>query len=144
GGVTSFNDSVTCTRVGQSLIAGNAGSDVATVEIASTQRFYSLDYNLIGAAGSNVDFGQEFNLPHDQVNVANPALAPLADNGGDTATHALLPGSPAIDAIPVLSCTLATDQRGVSRPQPADGNCDIGAFESYGYMIFLPVVLRNP
>jgi len=144
GGVTSFNDSVTCARVGQSLIAGNAGSDVATVDIASTQRFYSLDYNLIGAAGSNVDFGQEFNLPHDQVNVANPALAPLADNGGDTATHALLPGSPAIDAIPVVSCTLATDRRGVSRPQPAGGNCDIGAFESYGYMIFLPVVLRNP
>jgi hypothetical protein len=55
-----------------------------------------------------------------------------------------LPGSPAIDAIPVASCTLATDQRGVSRPQPAGGNCDIGAFESYGYMIFLPVVLRNP
>ncbi len=32
----------------------------------------------------------------DQANV-NPLLGPLADNGGPTLTHALLPGSPAID-----------------------------------------------
>ena len=57
----------------------------------------------------------------------------LADNGGPTPTVALLPGSPAIDAIPESSCLdadgkpLLTDQRGVARPQgPA---CDIGAFE---------------
>ena len=51
----------------------------------------------------------------------------LQNNGGDTDTHALVPGSPAIDAVPAGSCTAATDQRGVSRPQGAD--CDIGAFE---------------
>ena len=61
----------------------------------------------------------------------------LQDNGGLTKTIALLPTSPAVDAIPVSPtnyCTLAdgttpvtTDQRGVTRPQgPA---CDIGAFE---------------
>jgi hypothetical protein len=62
----------------------------------------------------------------------DPMLGPLADNGGDTLTHALLPGSPAIDAIPVASCTLPTDQRGGLRPivQVAPGTpCDIGAFE---------------
>ena len=32
--------------------------------------------------------------------VIDPQLGPLADNGGPTMTHALLPGSPAIDAIP--------------------------------------------
>jgi hypothetical protein len=56
----------------------------------------------------------------------------LADNGGDTKTHALLPGSPAIDAIPVVSCTLPTDQRGALRPVvqiSLDTPCDIGAFE---------------
>lgn len=66
------------------------------------------------------------------------ALAPLADNGGPTWTHALLPGSPAIDAGDPAACAAAPvnnlDQRG--RPRPQDGNgdgtaaCDIGAFEA--------------
>jgi hypothetical protein len=42
-------------------------------------------------------------------------------------THALLPGSVAVDRIPPASCELARDQRGVARPQ-AD-MCDVGAFE---------------
>jgi CSLREA domain-containing protein len=63
-----------------------------------------------------------------------PLLGPLGDNGGPTPTHALLPGSPALDAADPAGCRdsqgtlLVTDQRGVARPQ---GNaCDIGAFES--------------
>jgi hypothetical protein len=52
----------------------------------------------------------------------------LADNGGPTETHALVPGSPAIDAIPAADpACMGTDQRGVPRPQ-GDG-CDIGAVE---------------
>jgi CSLREA domain-containing protein len=66
------------------------------------------------------------------VAVGDPLLAPLRDNGGPTPTHALLPGSPAIDAGDNATC-LATDQRGVARPQDGDGNgsarCDIGAVE---------------
>jgi len=45
-------------------------------------------------------------------------------------THALLPGSPAIDKIPLNACHVngvSTDQRGVRRPQGAA--CDIGAYE---------------
>jgi hypothetical protein len=56
----------------------------------------------------------------------NPKLGPLQDNGGPTLTHALLEGSPAIDAGDD-SAAPATDQRGVSRPQGAAS--DIGAFE---------------
>jgi hypothetical protein len=62
----------------------------------------------------------------------DPMLGPLADNGGDTWTHALLPGSPAIDVIPAISCTLPIDQRWAPRPvaqTSADTPCDIGAFE---------------
>jgi hypothetical protein len=62
----------------------------------------------------------------------DPILGDLADNGGDTWTHALLPGSPAIDAIPAISCTLPTDQRWALRPvvqTSVDTPCDIGAFE---------------
>jgi len=56
---------------------------------------------------------------------ADPLLGPLQDNGGPTWTHALLPGSPAIDAGDNNYCP-ATDQRGVDR---SDGACDIGAYE---------------
>jgi hypothetical protein len=62
----------------------------------------------------------------------DPLLGPLGDNGGATLTHALLPGSPAIDAIPGVSCTLPTDQRGGLRPivqMSPETPCDIGAFE---------------
>ncbi len=48
----------------------------------------------------------------------------LADNGGPTQTHALLPGSVAVDA--AGDCGLAADQRGVLRD---DGACDSGSFE---------------
>jgi beta-glucanase (GH16 family) len=61
----------------------------------------------------------------DQPNT-DPLLAPLADNGGPTQTHALSAGSPAIDAADAGVCP-ATDQRGIARPQGA--GCDVGAYE---------------
>ena len=88
----------------------------------------SLGYNLIGDTGG-CGFAP---ITGDVVNL-DPLLGPLQDNGGDTETHALLDGSPAIDAIPVADCNdidgvpVTTDQRGVARPQgPAS---DMGAFE---------------
>ena len=56
----------------------------------------------------------------------DPLLGPLQDNGGPTFTHALLPGSPAIDAADDTAAP-ATDQRGIRRPQGRAG--DIGAYE---------------
>jgi beta-glucanase (GH16 family) len=62
----------------------------------------------------------------DQV-VGDAGIGPLANNGGPNWTHALLPGSPAVDAVPMAACTLTVDQRGVARPQGVQ--CDAGAFE---------------
>ena len=123
GGVWSFNDGSTCTRVGGTIIAGNTGSDVAAAD--TVQRFFSLGHNLIGTAGANVNLTLELNQTGDITNTL-PLLGPLADNGGPTLTHTLLPGSPAIDAGNCDSGPV-TDQRGVARPQ--DDSCDIGAFE---------------
>jgi hypothetical protein len=68
----------------------------------------------------------------DPAYLGDPLLGPLADNGGRTLTHALLAGSPAIDATPAVSCTLPTDQRGATRPviqTSSETPCDIGAYE---------------
>ncbi|MGB8221809.1 MAG: choice-of-anchor Q domain-containing protein [Polyangiales bacterium] len=84
------------------------------------------------SGGHNIVGGTDacgFNESTDLVDVSASALAlgPLAENGGPTMTHALLPGSVAIDAIPALMCEVAEDQRG--EPRPAGGMCDVGAFE---------------
>ena len=68
----------------------------------------------------------------------DPLLGPLADNGGQTQTHALLIGSPAIDTGDNTSCP-ATDQRGLPRPQGA--GCDIGSYE-FAIFIYLPIILK--
>jgi hypothetical protein len=83
----------------------------------------------ITSNGFNLDSDNTCQLtqPSDKPNVSNPLLGPLQDNGGPTQTHALLPGSPAIDAVTSGCPPPATDQRGVARPQGAA--CDIGAFE---------------
>ncbi|MBI5649977.1 MAG: hypothetical protein HZC40_05935 [Chloroflexi bacterium] len=61
----------------------------------------------------------------------DPVLSPLQRNGGETETHALLPGSPAIDQIPAnahgCGTTFMVDQVGTMRP--IGGRCDLGAFE---------------
>ena len=53
-------------------------------------------------------------------------VAPLAERGGPTRTHALFNGSPALDAVP--SCfPLTIDQRG--QPRPGAFACDVGSYE---------------
>ena len=72
-------------------------------------------------------------VPPDTL-IADPLLAPLADNGGLTWTHALLPGSPAIDS--GNDDGWDTDQRGTGFPRVQNGHADIGAYEVDPDLIF--------
>ena len=87
-------------------------------------QFTSNGYNL-----SSDDGGGLLNGTGDLVSV-DPLLGPLADNGGPTFTHALLPGSPAINAgDPAFVPPPDFDQRGTGFPRVFAGRIDIGAFE---------------
>jgi hypothetical protein len=72
----------------------------------------------------------------------SPMLAPLGNNGGNTQTMALLPGSPAIDAgsNALVPAGVTTDQRGAGFARIVDGKVDIGAFELQG----IALVIASP
>jgi hypothetical protein len=88
------------------------------------------DYNLIGdgSAMTGLHNGVNGNLVGSADNPIDPLLGPLADNGGPTLTHALLSGSPAIDAGNNAYAT-DWDQRGPGFRRIVNGIIDIGAFE---------------
>jgi len=103
-----------------SIVAGNHQTEPANpVEIFTAHAVTGAN-NLIASA--NVA------LPTDTLD-GDPLLGPLADNGGATLTHALLAGSPAIDAGSNLA-DLVTDQRGNGYVRVFGTAADIGAFES--------------
>lgn len=84
----------------------------------------SLGYNLASDDGGGVLIG-----PGDQINT-DPVLGPLQDNGGSTFTHALLPGSPALNAgDPKFTPPPFFDQRGPGFDRVVNGRVDIGSFE---------------
>jgi CSLREA domain-containing protein len=125
-GVASFGDTCTPTTVLSSIISANQGTDVDFV-VGTTNSFDSNGYNLIGDGNATAAFNQT----GDQRGVTDPGLDPLDSYGGPTQTHRLQSDSPAIDAVPQgtndCGTVIATDQRGVSRPQGSA--CDIGSFE---------------
>lgn len=67
---------------------------------------------------------------------ADPQLSPLGNHGGWTPTMVPKQGSIAIDAVGCTSGMVHNDQRGVARPYPSSGQCDIGAVEYDGDYIF--------
>jgi hypothetical protein len=114
------------TTIGNSIIAGNRMLYNLSSDVYGN--FNSQGYNLISDITGSSGFGGN----GDQVGYGIDAkLGPLNNNGGPTRTHALLPGSPAIDAFNANFGRFSpsgTDQRGKIRlPR---GQWDIGAFES--------------
>lgn len=120
GGGLAVADGETGVTIGATIIAGNVDTDGQAPNCAGA--FTSQGSNLIGNPSGCTLSGE---TSGNQVNL-DPRTGPLQNNGGATPTHALLAGSPAIDAVTANTCP-ATDQRGNPRPQGVA--CDIGAFE---------------
>jgi CSLREA domain-containing protein len=123
--------------VRNSILAGSTGSDASGA-------FTSQGHNLVGVADGSTGFGAAGDQLGSAAAPLNPRLGPLADNGGPTLTHALLAGSPALDAgnnslaVDKSGNPLTTDQRGTGFPRVADAadadtvqTVDIGAFEAH-------------
>lgn len=89
---------------------------------------FEFDTELVLAGADNlVTSSNRLQLPPDTISL-NPRLAPLANNGGPTRTHALLADSPAINAGNNVA-GLAYDQRGAGFPRVKGLQADIGAYE---------------
>ncbi len=97
--------------------------------------FASSGFNLIGDGDGAAGFvdGVNGDMVGTTASPLTPMVGGLADNGGPTLTHALLPGSPAIDNGNNTGGLDDTDQRGADRP--TDQTSDIGAYEVNTYSL---------
>jgi hypothetical protein len=134
GGIFNANGSVTVrhsTFFGNSADYGGGGIYNYSGSVTVSNSIMANSTSGMNCGGSITDGGGNISYPDQSCPGMNadPKLDPngLQDNGGPTKSIALLVGSPAIDAIPSANCAVATDQRGVARPQGS--GCDIGAFE---------------
>jgi hypothetical protein len=110
--------------IGNTILKAGARPTIIKVGFGHTT---SAGYNL---SSDNAD--GLLNGPGDQINT-EPMLGPLQDNGGPTLTHALLPGSPAIDAgNPNFTPPPFYDQRGPGFDRVVNGRIDKGSFEVQG------------
>ncbi|HKK29242.1 MAG TPA: right-handed parallel beta-helix repeat-containing protein [Wenzhouxiangellaceae bacterium] len=148
GGAVAFNDGpgddLVLTMV-NTILAGNtapAGNFDAIVDNGGSITV-DMQASLFGDAPGEVNGTSFANIFDD-----SPGLAPLADNGcfelagvgglgvsppaACTLTHAVLPGSPALNA--GSDQVNAFDQRGAGFPRIFGSDADIGAFESQGFV----------
>lgn len=171
--INDFTEGMSIT-VRNTLISGNSNSPIHSGD--ELHRFgdastFTIENNLIGHAGLNttqavsgvsVSSSNLFATSDGAFSTPlNRIISPLADNGGPTQTHALVEGSPAIDAgidgfftgFPFLTFNAGcqdsflfgapfyrNDQRGFSRPQGVA--CDIGSYEG-DFSSFFVIPLQN-
>jgi hypothetical protein len=129
GGICGYILVCANNSIGNTIVATNN----ATFSPNQFIRWVDLGYNFLGDDDTcGVCMGPTTQMG-TLLSPLDPALAPLAQNGGGMPTHAPLPGSPVIDQ--GSSFGLATDQRGAPRtydfltiPNKSDGT-DVGAVE---------------
>ena len=129
----AYNSLTESLTIINSIIADNTDDGTAPDLRPNPFGTLVINHSLIGdTTGSSITassgIGNILNIP--------VFLGPLADNGGATLTHALLPDSPAINggsnvlAVDAVGNSLAADQRGEGFDRIQVGTVDIGAFES--------------
>jgi hypothetical protein len=118
------------TTLADNIVYANSASTGGANCVIDPTNLTDNGYNLTNTGDTGCDFSAT-----SDVHTSNAGLGTYANNGGNVPTISLTKTSPALDVIPPNSTTLcgvaggplATDARGVSRPQGA--GCDIGAYE---------------
>lgn len=154
GGISTGNNGTPTININNSTIANNSADDgggiyqaVGTVNIQNSLVADNIGTTLGPDCSGSLN-SQDYNLVEDVTDCtitgttinnttgSDPQLVALADNGGETATHALGGTSPALEQIPdgTNGCTAgtSTDQRGGVRADGANRGgsaCEIGAYE---------------
>lgn len=121
-----------------SIIAGNSdagGANYPDCATAGGSYHASSDYNIVGKLdGCPGFFGRTGDQSGSIASPLNTGLSALGNHGGETPTHSLLSGSPAINQGDPVGCKdnggsdFTADQRGFARP--VGGRCDVGAYEN--------------
>jgi hypothetical protein len=147
----------------RSIIAGNTNLDDGQAsEVVNLTTITVDDYNLIGHAGlttaqaisgftpgpTDILATSDGTLPTALTDILDTILQ---NNGGSTETHALVPGSPAVDGVADGGCAAGNvDQRYLPRGGgPGMGGlwCDIGAYETQDppitYKLNMPAVFKD-
>lgn len=135
GGGGIFNNGSATANLFNTIIAANFSSSTTGAPDFNGTIASGSSYNIIGnnQLTTGVTDGGNGNQVGTPTNPIDPKLGALANNGGATETHALLPNSPAIDK--GSSFAINTDQRGLTRPVDlplyanASDGADIGAYE---------------
>ena len=146
GGLAQNNSGSTTFITNSTIVSNTSDTGRIIVNMSGSLTLYSslLAYQDDNCNGTITSGG--YNLDDDgscgisgtgDLSNVDPLLSALGDYGGETLSHALLPGSPAIDAIAngTNGCgsDIDEDQRAISRPQ--NSSCDVGAFESQGFTL---------
>lgn len=139
GGGGVYQPGVGVVRLSHSIVSGNrADHSHEVLGLVSVNA-----YNLFGHGGETdaQAFSDTATLGSSDITATSDGtdptaldaiLAPLAHNGGDTRTHALVAGSPAVEGgDPGFTPPPPYDQRGPSYQRIVGGRIDIGAYE-YG------------
>lgn len=120
GGAIFLDNSLALRLIEESIISGNTANSLPD-DVAFPSRLFASQYNLYGV-NDDLSF-----VPGTGDLIGQPAMLDvLADNGGESRTHAILCGSAALDAANPVP-TVSIDQRGQARG--FNGRSDIGAFE---------------
>ncbi|MEM8679361.1 MAG: choice-of-anchor Q domain-containing protein [Planctomycetota bacterium] len=124
-----YGDLDTATSISNSILSGNIA--VAASDLDGEYSMGNVFMPIVDHALVEVDrTGQLVNGANGNVIGYSAMLDPLADNGGLTLTHALISGSPAIDAAQQGVGGGQNDQRGFG-PRDVNGRMDMGSYE-YG------------
>ena len=114
-------------NIANTIISGNRAASFNEIYFEGGT-ITSAGNNLVGAsAGDSTITGLPINYQASDIRDTPPMLSPLGMYGGTTPTHALLPGSRAINAGNNANAPMSTDQRGFARI--VGGIVDIGASE---------------